>query len=116
MKGNHKVVIPEECCLFLIATAHNDVGHHGFFTTNALLTEQYWWPAMAHNIAWFVQTCHLCQLRKTQHVLIPPTVAMPVPLFSKVYMDTIHLTLSSRYKYIVQGHCFLMHWPEWEML
>jgi Integrase zinc binding domain/RNase H-like domain found in reverse transcriptase len=115
-KGNHKVIIPEERRLFLIISAHNDVGHHGFFATNALLAERYWWPAMAQDISWFVRTCHLCQLRKTQHVALPPTVAIPAPLFAKVYMDTMHLTPSAGYKYIVQGRCSLTHWPEWEML
>ena len=70
---------------------------------------------MVLNVTWFVHTCHLCQLQKTQHVLIPPTVAMPAPLFSKVYMDTMHLTPSSGYKYIVQARCSLTHWPEWDM-
>jgi Integrase zinc binding domain/RNase H-like domain found in reverse transcriptase len=115
-KGNHKVVVAEERRLFLMASAHDDVGHHGFYATNALLTERYWWPQMAHDISWFIRSCHLCQLRKTQHVLIPPTVDMPAPLFSKVYMDTMHLTPSAGYKYIVQGRCSLTHWPEWEML
>ena len=115
-KGGHKVVVSKDRRLFLLISAHNDVGHHGFYATNALLTERYWWPAMAQDISWFVRTCHLCQLRKTQHVLIPPTVATPAPLFSKVYMDTMHLTPSSGYKYIVQGRCSLTHWPEWEML
>jgi hypothetical protein len=115
-KGNHKVVVPQERRVFLIISAHEDVGHHGFYATNALLTERYWWPAMAQDISWFIRTCHLCQLRQTQHVLIPPIVATPAPLFSKVYMDTMHLTPSSGYKYIVQGRCSLTHWPEWEML
>jgi hypothetical protein len=115
-KGNHKVVVAENRRLFLISSAHDDVGHHGFYATNALLAERYWWPQMAHDISWFVRTCHLCQLRKTQHVLIPPTVATPAPLFSKVYMDTMHLTPSAGYKYIVQGRCSLTHWPEWDML
>jgi hypothetical protein len=115
-KGNHKVVVAEERRLFLIVSAHDDLGHHGFYATNALLVERYWWPQMAHDISWFIRTCHLCQLRKTQHVLILPTVASPAPLFSKVYMDTMHLTPSGGYKYIVQGRCSLTHWPEWEML
>jgi hypothetical protein len=114
--GTHKVVIPQERRLFLMSSAHDDVGHHGFYATHALLSERYWWPAMAQDVAWFVQTCRLCQLRKTQHVVIPPIVAMPTPLFSKVYMDTMHLTPSSGFKYIVQGRCSLTHWPEWEML
>ena len=37
-KGNHKVVVAEGHRLFLLATAHNDVGHHEFYATNALLT------------------------------------------------------------------------------
>jgi len=115
-RGQHKLVIPQERRLFLITAAHNDVGHHGYYATNALLTERYWWPQMGQDITWFIQTCHLCQLRKTQQIVIPPTVATPAPLFSKVYMDTMHLTPSSGYKYIVQGRCSLTHWPEWDML
>ena len=115
-KGHHKVVVPQERRLFLVSSAHNDVGHHGFYATNALLVERYWWPGMAQDIAWFIQTCHLCQLRKTQQIAIPPVVAQPAPLFAKVYMDTMHLTPSSGYKYIVQARCSLTHWPEWEML
>ena len=115
-KGHHKVVVSQERRLFLISSAHNDVGHHGFYATNALLVERYWWPAMAQDIAWFILTCHLCQLRKTQQISIPPVVATPAPLFAKVYMDTMHLTPSGGYKYIVQARCSLTHWPEWEML
>src|SRR5271155_6234158 len=41
---------------------------------------------------------------------------MPSPLFSKVYMDIMHMPASSGYKYIVQGRCSLIYWPEWVML
>lgn len=115
-KGHHKVVVSPERRLFLISSAHNDVGHHGFYATNALLSERYWWPAMAQDISWFLLTCHICQLRKTQQISIPPIVAQPAPLFAKVYMDTMHLTPSGGFKYIVQARCSLTHWPEWEML
>ena len=115
-KGQHKIVIYQDRRLFLITAAHNDVGHHGFYATNALLTERYWWPNLSQDIAWFVLTCRICQLRKTQQVLIPPIVAMPAPLFSKVYMDTMHMPVSGGYKYIVQGRCSLTHWPEWDLL
>ena len=95
------MVVPQEHRLFLLSSAHNDVGHHGFYATNALLSERYWWPAMAQDIAWYIRTCHLCQLHKTQQISIPPIVASPAPLFSKVYMDTMHLTPSGGYKYTV---------------
>ena len=68
---------------------------------------------MAQDVAWFVLTCQLCQLRTVQQVVIPPTLVSPAPLFSKVYMDTMHLT---SYKYIVRGCCSRTHWLEWEML
>ena len=41
---------------------------------------------------------------------------MPAPLFSTVYMDTMHMPSLSGYKYIVQGCCSLIYWPEWAML
>ena len=74
-----------------MASAHNDFGHHGFYAMNALLTEQYWWLFMAQDVNWYTLTCHLYQLRKTQQIVIPPMVAMPALLFSKVYMDTMHM-------------------------
>ena len=43
-KGQHKKVVSQACHLFLITTAHDDVGHHGVYATTALLTERYWWP------------------------------------------------------------------------
>ena len=119
-KQQHKIVISQDCQLFLISSAHDNVGHQGFYATNSLLSDHYWWPMMSHDIAWFKWTCQLCQLCKMQQVSIPPVVATSAPLFSKVYMDTMHLTPSSGYKYIVQGRCslthWLTHWPEWEML
>ncbi len=98
--GRHKLVVLTHRRLFIIASAHNDVGHHGFYATNSLITERFWWPFMAFDISWFVRTCHICQLRRTQNVRIPPTVAIPAPLFAKVYIDTMHLPPSGGYKYI----------------
>jgi hypothetical protein len=115
-KGSHKIVIAQDRRLFLISSAHDDVGHHGFYATNSMLTDRYWWPHISTDIAWFIRTCRLCQLRKTQQISIPPVVATPAPLFSKAYMDTMHLTPSAGYKFIVQARCSLTHWPEWEML
>ena len=71
---------------------------------------------MAQDIAWYLLTCYLCQLQKTQQIVILPTIVTPAPLFSKVYMNTMHMTPSGGFKYIIQGCCSLSHWPEWEML
>ena len=61
-RGQHKKVVPQAHHLFLITVAHDDVGHHGVYATTALLTERYWWPHMTQDIAWFILTCHICQV------------------------------------------------------
>jgi len=71
---------------------------------------------MGDDIAWYVCTCHICQVHQTQQVLIPLVVATPVPLFAKMYMDTMHLPRSGGYSYIVQGRCSLTGYPEFRML
>jgi Integrase zinc binding domain len=95
-QGQHKMVVP------------NDVGHHRVYATNALLSECYWWPNMSTDIKWYIQTCYICQIQNTQQLLIPPVIAMPVPLFSKVYMDTMYMPTSAGYRYITQGCCSLI--------
>ena len=71
---------------------------------------------MLANIAWFVKTCHICQLHQTRNILIPPVIATPTPLFAKMYMDTMHLLKSGGFKYLVQGHCLLTHFPKYHSL
>lgn len=96
----------------VIQAAHDDTGHHGFYTTQALVIERYWWPFLGHNIAWYVQTCHICQTHQTQQILILLVITTPAPLFAKMCMDMMHLLHSCRYLYIVQGQCSLTGYPE----
>ena len=79
-QGHHKMVVPCNRWLFLITSAHNDIGHHRVYATNALLSECYWWPDMAKDVKWFIQTCHLCQIQNLQQSLIPPCYCSPSPL------------------------------------
>jgi hypothetical protein len=55
-------------------------------------------------------------LRQTRQVLIPPVVASPAPIFTKAYIDTMHMPPSRAYKYIVQACCSLSYYPEFHML
>ena len=112
----HKMVVPCDWHLFLIASAYNDIGHHRVIATNALLSEQYLWPVMSGDVTWYIGTCLVCQQQRTQQSFISSAVAMPAPLFSKVYMDTMHMPLLSGYKYIIQSCCSLSYWLEWAML
>ena len=112
-QGHHKVVIDPSKRLPMLATAHNDLGHHGDYVTWSHLTDRFWWPDMLANIAWFVKTCHICQLHQMRNILISPVIATPMPLFAKMYMDTMHLPKSGGFKYLVQGRCLLTHFPEY---
>ena len=115
-QGTHKRVLYHNQCIEAMVAAHNDTGHHGFYVTNALATERYWWPFIGRDIAWYVRTCHLCQVQQTRQISILPIIAMPAPLFAKMYMDTMHLPHSGGHSYIVQGRCFLTHYPEFRTL
>lgn len=74
------------------------------------------WPSIQDDVKWYIQTCHMCQVRQSRNLLIPPVVQPPAPLFAKMYMDTMHLPPSSGFRHIVQGRCSLSHYPEWRML
>ena len=47
------------------------------------------------------------------NILIPPVIVTPTPLFAKMYMDTMHHLKSGGFKYLVQGHCLLTHFPKY---
>ena len=115
-QGAHKRVLYGNHRVAAMAAAHNDTGHRGFYATKTILAERYWWPFIGRDTAWYVRTCHLCQIRQVRQITIPPTVATPAPLFAKMYMDTMHLPRSAGFGYIVQGRCSLTHYPEFRML
>lgn len=115
-QGLHKLVALTSSRVKILRAAHDDVAHKGFYATNALISQRFWWPCMKADIAWFVKTCRICQLRQTRNILIPPIVSTPAPLFSKIYIDTMHMPKSGGFKYLVQGRCSLSHYPEFRML
>jgi hypothetical protein len=50
-----------------------------------------------------------------RHVKIPPIVAVPAPLFSKLFLDTMLMPVAQGFRYICQGRCSLSAYAEWEM-
>jgi hypothetical protein len=115
-QGFHRLVASSPSRIRVIRAAHDENAHKGFYATNALISQRFWWPCMKADIAWFVRTCGICQLRQTRNILIPPVVSTPAPLFSKIYIDTMHMPKSGGFKYLVQGRCSLAHYPEFRML
>ena len=115
-QGAHKRILYGMQRVEAMVAAHNDTGHRGYYASHAILAECYWWPFLGRDLALYVRTCHICQVRQTRHIVIPPTVATPAPLFAKMHMDTMHLSRSGSFAYIVQGRCSLTHYPEFQML
>jgi hypothetical protein len=112
----HKLVATPASRMAVLRAAHDDVAHKGFlcdplFDRIALLVASY-----ASRYCLVYKTCRLCQLRQIRNVLIPPTVAIPAPMFAKIYTDTMHLPRSGGFKYLVQGRCSLTHYVEFRML
>jgi hypothetical protein len=113
-QGRHQLVLQDlQQRLSITHDAHDRLGHKGFYSTLRALLDRFWWPSLAHDVRWYVKTCHECQIRQTTKVRIPPTVAAPAPLFHKAYVDTMFMPHASGYQYIVQARCSLTVWPEW---
>ncbi len=114
--GEHKLVVPADRRYRLLQIAHDELGHKGVYSVRTHLLKRYWWPQLLDDVKWFVKTCHMCQIRQTDKWHIPPVVAYPAPLFSKVYIDTFHLPKSNGFKYIVHARCSMSAYPEFKML
>ena len=105
-QGNHQLVLPKDRRLQVLREIHDNIGHKRFYSTHEIITQRFWWPRIKADIVWYLRTCHICQQQQTWQLLIPPVVATPAGLFSRVYMDTMHLPAAGGFKYIVQGRCF----------
>jgi len=111
--GRHQLYIPPGRRLPILKEAHDDLGHKGAWIVLSRLQERVWWPSINRDTRWFVKSCHQCQIRQVRKVLVPPTIAIPVTLFRKAYMDTMRMPRAQGYSYLVQARCSLSAYPEW---
>lgn len=103
-RGRHQQVIEDKAERYrLLIESHDHLGHKGFYATRRTLGDRFWWPTIDADVHWTISTCHQCQIQSLEHVVMPPRVQAPAPLFRKAYIDTMHMPPSHRYKYIVQA-------------
>jgi hypothetical protein len=114
--GRHLVVVFEQDHKEILTTAHNALGHKGFYATCRRIANRFYWPTLDVNLKWYLDTCHECQIMSTQKVYLPPTVSVPPGLFQKCNINTMHLPTSGGFKYVVQTHDNLSGWLEFAML
>ncbi|KIJ60530.1 hypothetical protein HYDPIDRAFT_177375 [Hydnomerulius pinastri MD-312] len=65
------------------------------------IADRFWWPSLDRDLTWYIKTCHQCQIRSVEMVVIPPTVVTLAPLFRKAYTDSMHMPTSHGYSYII---------------
>ncbi len=114
--GNHKLVMEEDGRLGILRRAHDELGHKGKFAVRAHITQRFWWPALDQDVAWYLRTCHQCQLRQLTKILIPPPVVHPAPMFMRWHIDTMFMPKRGGFRYIVHARCSLGAWPEFRPL
>ena len=110
--GQHQLYISPPQRHTLVRDAHDNLGHKGFYSTRRTILDRFWWPSLEHDVKWYIDTCHQCQIRQTTKIRIPPTVAVPAPLFRKAYIDTMFMPPASGFRYIIASPA----WPEWHAL
>ena len=70
---------------------HKGNAHHGVWAVAKQTTLRYYWPGIQDDIKRHIQSCHACQLRSTKKMHLPITMSHPPQLFSKVYLDVMHM-------------------------
>ena len=95
------VVFDPEQKIRIMRLAHDELGHRGVYATAKTVTNRFWWPNYFKDITNYVKTCHTCQIRSTEKLHIPITISTPVSVFSKVYLDVMHMPKAQGYHYIV---------------
>jgi hypothetical protein len=111
--GRHQLIIFQPDRYRLLIQAHDQLGHRGFYATRRNIADRFWWPTLDDDLKWYLKTCHECQIRSMEKVVLPPTVHMPSTPFSKVYLDTMILPKSvDGYRYLVQGRDSVLLWAE----
>ena len=111
-RGIYKLCIPAYQRVPILYQAHDRLGHRGIYATTQAIAQRMWWPGLASDVAWYVHTCHLCQVQQKRQVLIPPTVALPAPLFWRVHIDTMYMPPSGGFHLFVQARCATSTWVE----
>lgn len=87
--------------LSILQAAHEDLGHRGEQAVMHTLHQRFYWPHMWNDVRHHVRSCHECQVRSTKKVEVPLTISRPTTLFTKVYVDIMHMDAGMGHKYIV---------------
>ena len=97
----------------LIAEAHNDVGHRGRNAMYKTLSERFFWPNMYDQIAYFVRSCNVCQLRSKTRPIVAFSPTWNSGILRRFDLDTVHMPDGfGGMKYLLQATDPSISWVE----
>lgn len=109
----HQLVVEKDHRMYMMRAAHDSLCHRGAYATKSLLELRFWWPELERDVAWYVRTCELCQLRQKTLLKIPPVVTYTPSLFQIWHVDVMTVgTPSNGFNKIVDARCSLSSWLE----
>ena len=85
----------------ILTELHDDRGHRGEWAIWEAIRIRFYWPGIRNDVARYVKSCHICQLRNTRKMHIPVTVSRPLTLFAKVYLDVMKMPEAQGKNWIV---------------
>jgi hypothetical protein len=111
--SKHRLVVKKEDRMYMLKSAHDSLGHRGFYATKMLVSERFWWPELERDVSWYVKTCQVCQERQKVLLRIPPVVTHTPSIFQVLHADTMHMSPKSNgCSYILHGRCGMTSWME----
>src|SRR5271169_6392211 len=109
----HKLVVEKKDRMRMLMSAHDSLGHRGFYATKSLIAECFWWPELEKDVSWYCKTCHLCQECQKTLLKIPPVVTHTPSLFQVLHADSMHMSpRSNGCGHIAHGRCGMTSWME----
>ena len=97
----------------LVAEAHNSVGHRGRDATYKTLSERFYWPNMYDQIAYFVRSCNICQLRSKTRPIVAFSPTWNSGILRRFDLDTVHMPDGvGGMKYLLQATDPAISWVE----
>ncbi|KXN85050.1 Pro-Pol polyprotein [Leucoagaricus sp. SymC.cos] len=90
-----QIVVDKAHHMYMMTGAHDCLGHQGIYATTKLVTQQFWWPNIVKDIAWFVRSCHICQVQQKVVLELPPVVTHTLSIFQVLHVDTMYIAPAS---------------------
>ncbi|KAF7371577.1 Retrovirus-related Pol polyprotein from transposon 17.6 [Mycena venus] len=99
-----RVIVDLERRRDILAEGHNNVGHTGRDSTFRYLWERYYWPNLYDDVAMFVRSCLVCQMRSKIKPVIPYSPSWATTILRHFHLDTIEMSRTG-----VGGVKYVMH-------